>query len=222
MTIPHTFRNKKLLDKALTHPSFTKANQAGENDYERLEFFGDSVLSMVITELLYKKHINATDSKLSIMHSNLVNSQSLAKVAISINLGKYLIMDEGEEISGGRDNVKNLENAMEALIAAVYLDSNYETVAAFIKKLWWPLLNDKSIGEKDKKSLLQEWVQRNNGVLPIYKIVKREGVAHSPTFIISVTAHDIQAIGIGKSRKEAEQNAATALLNQINELEKKN
>ena len=219
MTIPYKFHNKELLRIALTHPSFNKANNLKESDYERMEFFGDSILSMVITEILYKNHTTATDSKLSIMHSNLVNSQSLARVAASISLGNHLIMDEGEELSGGRENTKNLENAMEALIAAVYLDSNYETVAIFIKKLWTPLLLDKSIAEKDKKSLLQEWAQRQNGSLPIYKVLKREGLAHSPTFTVSVSVSKLSAIGIGKTKKEAEQLAAATLLEDISDLE---
>lgn len=217
MTIPYKFQNKELLRIALTHPSFTKSNNLKKSDYERMEFFGDSILSMVITEILYKNHTTANDSKLSIMHSNLVNSQSLARVAASINLGKHLIMDEGEELSGGRENAKNLENAMEALIAAVYLDSNYETVAAFIKKLWELLLLDKSITEKDKKSLLQEWAQRQKGDLPIYKVLKREGLAHSPTFTISVSVNELSAIGTGKTKKEAEQLAAAALLESISD-----
>jgi len=222
MKIPYEFRSKGLLKQALTHPSFTKSDDSVEDHYERLEFFGDSILSMVINELLYKNHVKASDSKLSIMHSNLVNSISLAKVASSIGLGEQLIMDDGEASSGGRENTKNLENAMEALIAAVYLDSDYETVANFVKLLWEPLLNDKSIIEKDKKSLLQEWAQHEKGVLPIYGVIKMEGLAHSPIFTVSVIIDELEAIGVGKSKKEAEQFAATELLREINKLEEKN
>jgi ribonuclease III len=215
MKIPYQFQNDLLLKQALTHPSFVKSNKNLHSHYERLEFLGDSILSMVIAEILYKERIQDDEGNLSIMHSNLINAQSIAKVANMIDLGSLLIMDNGEEISGGRFNERNLENAMEALIAAVYLDSDYETVRAFIKGLWYPLLNDKTILEKDKKSLLQEWAQSHNAGLPSYHLVNRIGKPHESVFTIEVVIKDHNGIGVGRSKKEAEHKAAEDCLNKI-------
>jgi ribonuclease III len=211
--IPYNFKNQSLLENALTHPSAKKSKV----DYERMEFFGDSILSMVIAEILYRERSHDDEGKLSIMHSNLVNCNSLVKIANIIDLGSFLIMDGGEEDCGGRSNERNLENAMEALIAAVYLDSDYETVTQFVRGLWSDLINDKSILDKDKKSLLQEWAQSHDYGLPIYTLISRIGMPHSPIFTIEVSVKQFKGIGSGRSKKESEHNAAADLLKVIEE-----
>jgi ribonuclease-3 len=212
MKISYKFRNPLLLKKALEHPSFTKSQDPSQSEYERLEFFGDSILSMVINEILYKNFSNATHSQLSIMHSNLVNSESLAEIARSINLGESLIIDSGEDMAGGRDSRTNLEDTMEALIAAIYLDSDYKSVYKFIKDLWSDLLQSTDLMKKDKKSQLQELSQKFFSKLPTYQVVTKIGSSHEPIFTISVEVAELQGIGTGKSKKEAEQQAAGNLL----------
>lgn len=218
MKIKYRFHNPELLKQALTHPSCTQhryCNDSLEN-YERLEFLGDGILSMVIKELLYHRYKDASDGHLSVMHANLVNSVTLVKIATRINIGAALLMDDGEDQSGGRTKPKNLENSVEALIAAIYLDSDYATIVDFIKELWGDFLSNHTLlMQKDNKSTLQEWAQSKDYDLPKYFTQQVDGVSHMPIFTIKVVVGNFSGIGTGKTKKEAEQNAAADLLQQI-------
>lgn len=216
MLINYTFRNTDLLKLALTHPSSKQKNNIQYN-YQRLEFLGDRVLSMAISDILYHTYADLNEGSLSIIQSNLVNTETIAKIAKFIALGDDLIIDAGEEMIGGRENPRNLENAMEALIAAVYLDSNYLVVKNFIAELWKDFLTNKAIINKNCKNVLQEWAQKLGMPLPIYNIENKEGAAHSPIFTVSVYIEGYQKVySDAKSKKEAENKAAKLMLHQLN------
>jgi ribonuclease III len=217
--INYTFNNKTLFDQAITHPSAVKGSNI--SSYERLEFLGDSIISMVISELLYTDFPNATEGELSIMHAKLVNTKTLSEIANNIELGEHLIMDIGEDINMGRLNLNNLENALEALIGAMYLDSNFSKVKEIILSLWENyLVKGMELAEKDVKSKLQEVVQKKYKNIPIYSVIEKTGLDHSPLFKVSVSivGYGSSAVGEGRSKKEAEVAAATNMLNMIKEL----
>ena len=216
MQINYKFVNQEYLKKALAHPSIKK--NTGRQSYERYEFLGDSVVGMIIAELIFHQFPLYNEGELSVIHSNLVNTKAMSEIALSINLGQSMIMDYGEEKSGGRMNPKNLENCMEALIAAVYLDGGYQAAKEMVNELWDNKIKSVSLlVEKDAKSLVQEWAQKHGKPLPLYNVVAQKGNAHTPTFIIELTVDGLpKTEGHGKSKKEAQLEAAKLLLSQIN------
>ena len=212
----YKFRNPNLLKIALTHPS---AVNKGETDsYERMEFLGDSILNVVIADIVYNRFTDYSEGQLSIILANLVNSKTIVQVAEKLNLAEKIILDSGEEQCGGRDNPNNLENVLEAVIAAIYLDSDFGTIKKIIKEWWSEFFIDiKKLYQKDFKSQLQEIVQKKYKMLPKYKIDLKEGEAHNPIFTISVSLKNkYEFKAQGKTKKEAEQSAAKEMLNFIN------
>lgn len=214
MKINYRFKNESLLKIALTHPSYSKY---GYQSYERMEFLGDSILGLIVAELLYNKFAHLNEGKLSLMHSHLVNTKTLAEIAKEIEIGDDIIMDTGETLNGGRQNPSNLENVMEALIAAIYLDGGITPTREFISGLWGKyLIENDDIFKKDMKSHLQEWAQKNKYNIPIYAIVDKIGLEHSPIFIVKVSILNVsEALGKGKSRKTAEISAAENLIKKL-------
>lgn len=212
----YQFNNKALLEEALTHPSLTKNKNC--RNYERLEFLGDRVLGMVIAEIIFSKYPDIDEGSLAVIQSNLVRGSCVSDVAKTIGLAEMLRLDHGEEMIGGRENPKNLENAMEALIAAIYLDSDYSTVARIVAKWWTPCLEKSgTMDVRDSKSLLQEWAQQRHLPLPCYHIHEQTGPAHRPIFSVIVKIDETTyAIGNGTSKKAAEFDAASKLLKVIN------
>ena len=214
-----SFNNIELIDTALTHSSY--ANQKGlkYNDHnERLEFLGDSVLSMVISEHLYKKYRSRPEGKLTRIRAAIVCEATLAETARKICLNNYLLIGKGEEMSNGREKDSLLADAMEAVIAAVYLDGGYDTVKKFIIAL----LNDKieKMGKikslNDYKSKLQEYVQKNSDLQLSYELIEEAGPPHDRTFKMKVMLGDKEfGEGSGKSKKESEQNAAKEALKKL-------
>ena len=214
-----SFTNIELLDTALTHSSY--ANQKGlkYNDHnERLEFLGDSVLSMVISEHLYKKYRSRPEGKLTRIRAALVCEATLAETARKICLNNYLLIGKGEEMSNGREKDSLIADAMEAVIAAVYLDGGYDAAKKFIITL----LNDKieKMGKikslNDYKSKLQEYVQKNSDITLSYKLIEEVGPPHDRTFKMKVMLGDMEyGVGLGKSKKESEQNAAKEALKKL-------
>lgn len=206
------FQNIALLDKALTHSSY--ANQFGlkyDEHNERLEFLGDSILSMVISEYLYKKHKNKQEGKLTRIRAAVVCEPSLADVSRSLKVNKYIRIGKGEELSGGREKDSLLADACEAIIAAIYLDRGVEEARKFILKNLEPKVE--SIGEnynyRDFKSRLQEYVQKSLLVPIRYSVAKEYGPPHDKTFEVEVFLDEKSSgHGVGKSKKEAEQGAA--------------
>ena len=214
--LSYSFKNKGLLIEALSHPSLRQHHAYKDNkDYERLEFLGDAVLNLVITEILFRNFANYNEGNLAKMRSYLVCKETVCMVGVKLALKDYIIMTHGEEVAGGRDNTNNIENTMEALIAAIYLDSNIETTRNIIKKLWAEFMKVQNLMDYDPKTALQEWTQASDHRLPIYRMIKREGAAHSSTFTVLVKVKDYAQTGTGHSIKEAEKNAARSLLHRL-------
>ena len=210
----YTFKDKTLLQIALTHPSAISRNNS--SSYERMEFLGDSILNAVIADIIYNKFSDYSEGDLSTIIANLVNSKTLVKIATELNLAEKIILDSGEELGGGRDNPNNLENALEAVIAAIYLDSDFYTVKDIINRWWTGFFQDtEKLFQKDHKTQLQELVQKRYKILPKYKTESKVGEPHNPTFTVSVSLNEHTTIAQGKTKREAEQKAAYKMLNYI-------
>lgn len=212
----YNFNDKNLLKEALTHPSVKQRSLKNNNkqkNYERLELLGDSILNFLVTEILFKNFSDYDEGQLAKIKAYTVSKEVLCLVAAKINLASYIIMTYGEEVSGGRKNPNNIENTMEALIAAIYLDSNIDVIRNMISGLWLEFISITDLANYDPKTTLQEWVQSHgHGNKPVYELVKREGAAHSSIFTILVKIPHHQQLGYGQSVKEGEKDAARKLL----------
>ncbi|MGL5649323.1 MAG: ribonuclease III [Clostridium sp.] len=209
-----TFANLSYLRIALTHSSF--ANQYKDSEYnERLEFLGDSVLQLSVTEYLYKNYKEKSEGELTKIRSLIVCENSLYEVARSVNIGAYIRMSRGEELTGGRSRVSIQADAIEAVIAAIYLDKGFEYAREFILTKFHDII-DKAINNKiilDFKTKLQEFLQQNGEVNITYELVKFEGPPHRRKFYTRVLINDeVKGEGDGYSKKEAEQKSAKQAL----------
>lgn len=206
----HNFKTEALLKSALTHRSVKAENN------ERLEFLGDSIVNFVIAEALYAKFPKEREGKLSRLRANLVNGETLAEIAQEFELGQYLNLGPGELKSGGQQRTSILADAVEAIIAAIYLDADMNTCRKCV--LSWYQTRLETVNQqktiKDPKTRLQELLQSRKLPLPSYEIAKIEGDAHAQTFNIEcrVTGVDHLAKGRGSSRRRAEQQAAREFL----------
>jgi len=202
------------LEEALTHPSFAK--KSSQNNYQRLEFLGDAVLGLTIAEILINKYPQANEGELSKRQAYLVSGEVLSQVAQQIGIGEVIKFSEGEKIIGGKTNKRNLENACEALIGAIYLDSSFEDCQKFILQNWQEIIDQNQEPPKDPVSLLQEIVQSKSKKLPIYKIEKIAGNSHQPVFqaILEFDNKKYQAEGL--SKKEAQKNVAVLAIGDLN------
>jgi len=211
------FRESSLMRQALTHPSCGLADEHGVPvNNQRLEFLGDSVLGMVVADLLYTLYPHEQEGELARRLSALVCGNILVRVAQSIDLGKALILSPNEEENDGRNNPSNLEDACEALIGALYLDGGYETARAFIVEHWKPLAESVQEPPKDPKTALQEWAQGRGLPLPRYDVIETTGPAHAPEFTIRVSVEGQgHAEAKANAKKHAERLAAAALLERI-------
>lgn len=219
-TIGHHFKDYKLLDEALTHPSLTKGRSGREQDpardYDRLEFLGDRVLGLVVAEYLYGKFSKAEAGILSRRFNSLVRSETLAMIAAKINLGSYIQMSEDLAGNGGRDNRAILEDCMESLIAALYLDGGLGSARTFILQFWGDALTSLDGASRDAKSALQEFAAARNLTAPVYETVGRTGPDHAPVFTIAVSVgNSAPASGSASSKRAAEQIAAKTLLEEL-------
>lgn len=210
--LAYCFRNITLLETALTHRSYVNENpQLAIADNERYEFLGDSVLGLCVSDLLVKKYADFTEGTLSKIRAAIVNEKPLAALAHKLEIGSCLMLGKGEEISGGRSKDSLLANALEAVIAAIYLDSGFTRTKSILKKLMGPLLNDDSLHNQyfDYKTALQEFCQKTYKTAPVYRIVDSCGPDHAKIFDVEVTiAGNVIQSGSGKSKKEAEKQAA--------------
>jgi len=213
----YDFKNIKLLEEALTHSS------SSENvNYERLEFLGDSVLSLIITTLLVEKFQDETEGDLAKRRASLINGKSLYKISNTIGLGSYLILSEGEENTGGRNNPKILEDTIEAIIGAIYTDGGLDVCKIFISKYWGGIIENDVTPPVDNKTFLQEWAQSKGYELPEYKILEKTGPDHKPSFSVQVHVGDLPPCTASSySKKEAEKEAAQLIINYIKEHETK-
>lgn len=202
----HRFNDPALLRVALTHRSYSTQHN------ERLEFLGDGVLNCVIADELYRRFPRLAEGELSRARAILVRQQSLYECAESLGLGEALLLGEGELRSGGKHRPSILADAMEAVIGAVYVDAGFEQARSVICKLFAAVLDtaDQTVLGKDPKTLLQELLQAKRLPLPQYSIVATEGEAHAQRFTVEcvIPSMAIRAIGEGRSRRSAEQNAA--------------
>ncbi len=216
----YSFRNRALLETALTHSSYANENRAsGIVCNERLEFLGDSVLGVTVADFLYRHFPDMPEGRMTRLRAELVCEQSLHRVALELHLGDYLRLGKGEEHNGGRKRASILSDAVEAVIAAMYLDAGMETAAGFIHRC---LLDDVRAIETptftDYKTSLQELVQRHSGQVLSYELVGEEGPDHAKTFRVQVCLNgDPIGRGIGRTKKEAEQAAAANALEALRE-----
>ena len=211
-----SFRNKDLLAQALTHRSAVRESRA-RGHYERLEFLGDAVLELVVTEHLYNLS-DKPEGELTNWRSALVKGEQLAVVAQELKLGDYLYMSKGEEASGGRTKPSTLANALEALIGAMYLDQGFEAASAFCNNFILVRLQQLLAAGKDRdeKSLFQEKAQEILGITPHYEVISETGPDHEKEFRVSVSVKGrAMGYGEGKSKKEAEQRAAEEALGKL-------
>lgn len=202
----YEFLRQDLLERALTHRSYSQANN------ERLEFLGDSVLNCVVATSLYEKYPEMPEGKLSRLRSNLVNQQTLADLALKLELGDFLLLGEGERKSAGGRRPSILADAMEALFGAIYLDRGFTAAQNVLLKLYAPLIERPDLHTlgKDAKTLLQEYLQGKKLPLPKYTVTAIQGEAHAQVFQVacSIPSLDVTTHGEGGSRRAAEQAAA--------------
>lgn len=213
--LDYKFGNLDLIHEALSHPSLKQQHRKWQKDYERLEILGDAILGFLITELLYKKYSNFDAGNLAKIKAYLVSETTICRVAEQIHLDEFMIMGKGEEDSGGRKNSGNVENTMEAVLAAIYLDSGIESVKKIVLKLWDDYIGNFNFAEIDPKTSLQEWSQENKFGIPHYKILGKTGEAHNPVFTVEVRAGQYHETGQGHSIKQAEKDAARILLTKM-------
>lgn len=211
-----SFSNKDNLIHAFIHRSYLNENKKmGLTSNERLEFLGDTVVSFIISSYLYNKFPKMTEGELTEIRSAVVNTKSLAKASVKLDLGSYLLLSRGEEESGGRTNITLLANTFEALTGAIYLEKGTETAMSFLEIFLFPEIDEvvKEENYKDHKSRLQEIVQEKKKISPEYKLIKAVGPDHAKEFEIAVFVDSKQlGKGSGRSKQEAEQNAAGAAL----------
>jgi ribonuclease III len=211
-------KNQQLLDLAFTHRSFLNEHPAIKEHNERLEFLGDAVLELATSEFLYRKYPLIPEGDLTAYRAALVKTTSLAKIAAELGFGEQLKLSKGEELSGGRHNPSLLADTFESVIGAIYLDQGYQAVMDFLTLHLFPKID--YIVEhklfKDFKSSLQEKVQSRGHASPDYVVVEETGPDHDKIFVIAVKiAGDTIATGQGKSKQEAQQQAAKSALEKL-------
>ena len=211
----HRFNHPDILRRAVTHAS---AEQRAWNAYERLEFLGDRVLALAVAEQLLDRFPHEREGSIAKRHVSLVRRETLAEVAHTIGLGRFLIISRGEDEAGARASDTILSDAMEAVIGALYLDGGLAAAQNFILKHWNPLLEMDLRPPQDPKTTLQEWAQGKRLPLPVYDTVAQTGPAHAPEFTVEVRVEGLAPHrASGRSKRLAEQAAASAMLETIPE-----
>jgi ribonuclease III len=220
--ISHRFMDPELLERALTHKSYANENRVPAHN-ERLEFLGDAVLNLEISEYLMKACPDSTEGDLSRLRASVVSEPALAAIAREIGLGAYIRLGRGEEQTGGRDKDSLLANCLEALIASVYLDAGKNVAESFVIHFFEEAIK-KSCGARgtlDYKTELQELCQERLKQLPEYRIVSETGPDHQKQFTVELLVKgEVYGSGIGKSKKDAEQKAAKEALDKFDRIQK--
>ena len=208
--LQHPFADTALLKRALTHRSFS----ADHN--ERLEFLGDSVMGVVVADMLYRRLQNLPEGDLSRVRANLVKQDTLHQLAVALGLPEVILLGEGELRSGGQKRPSILADVLEAVIGAVYLDGGFAAAQALVQRLYQAVQINPEMDaiDKDPKTELQEWLQGRRLKLPSYRVVATLGAAHKQSFDVECEIPELKRAerGIGGSRRAAEQAAATAML----------
>ncbi|SJZ54830.1 ribonuclease III [Selenihalanaerobacter shriftii] len=213
------FNDLKFLQKSLTHKSYANENQElNLKDNERLEFLGDSVLDIVISEYMFNRYPDYPEGELAKMRAVVVSAPILADKARELDLGKYLLLGKGEDMTGGRKRSSILADAFEALVGNIYLDRNLDIARDFILKLMTSDIDNVESGNhiQDYKTTLQEIIQKSSNSRPEYHVIEEEGPDHSKIFTVQVTFNSKPlGQGTGSSKKEAQQEAAKNALKKL-------
>ena len=214
--LSYVYKDGSLLVRALTHKSFAS------DQNERLEFLGDSVLNLAVSDLLFSHFDESPEGELTRIRAHLVRQDMLHSVALSLGLPDVLRMSEGEARGGGALRPSILADAVEALLGAVYLDAGYDAACALVRRLFEPLVTETVTQSwaKDAKTQLQEWLQARKQPVPDYRIEATRGRAHDQTFVVvcAVAGFDLETQGEGRSRRAAEQEAARLALAELRKL----
>ncbi len=216
--IGHTYRDKGNFLLALTHSSYANENKASKlPSNERLEFLGDAVLNIVVSEYIYKLHPNLPEGEMTKVRASIVCEASLAICADRIHLGEFLLLGKGEELTGGRQRASVLSDAFEAVIGSLYLDGGLETARSFISMMMMEQIIGHGVESfVDYKTQLQEIIQKKNDKKISYEVLKEKGPDHDKKFMVQVKAGDtVLGMGEGKSKKEAEQMSARLALEKL-------
>jgi ribonuclease III len=214
------FQQPGLLRQALTHRSYVNEQSSkGLQDNERMEFLGDAVLDFVSGDLLYQLYPNKSEGELTRLRSAIVRTEALAELATQLQLGDYLLMGKGEDNSGGRTRPSILASTFEAVVGAIYLDRGMTAVQDFVTPQFRRYLSqvEEDAIDKDARSRLQEWSQAELGITPVYQTQASLGPDHNKEFIVQVQiGEQFTAVGKGRSKQSASQNAAQTALDMIN------
>jgi ribonuclease-3 len=211
-TISYRFKDRDLFERSLTHVSALGGGNRASS-YQRLEFLGDHVLGLIISDMLFRTFSKADEGELSRRLADLVRREACAEVARAINLGEALRLGASEANAGGRLRTAILADACEALVGAVFLDGGYTQAEAMVERLWGERLRAPVRPLRDPKTMLQEWAQARGLPTPVYKEVARTGPHHNPEFRVAVALPNRDpAEGLGRSKRAAEQAAAAAML----------
>jgi len=210
--IGYEFADKTLLDSALTHIS-ALSGRSRSGSYQRLEFLGDHVLGLVVSDMLFRAFAKADEGELSRRLADLVRKEACAEVARKIELGTAIRLGVSEANGGGRQRTAILADVCEALVGAVFLDGGYAAAATLVEQLWGERLRTPARPLRDPKTVLQEWAQARGLPTPSYREIARTGPHHDPEFLVAVDlAEFTPAEGVGRSKRAAEQAAAAAML----------
>ena len=204
-------KNKTIYITALTHPSYINEHEKNHGDLERLEFMGDAVLQLFVSHLIFKEYPKLKEGEMSLIRSRLVRSDSLCELAKKLSIGEYLILGHGEEKSGGRERKNILADAFESLMGAIYIDQGHEKSFEIVKDIFLPLVKTIKISDLlDYKTKLQEVIQADKRKTVEYREVSKSGTANNPTYVFEVVLEGeiVLAQGTGKSKKDAQQDAA--------------
>ncbi|RSK26994.1 ribonuclease III [Bacillus sp. HMF5848] len=213
-----SFHDEKLLMQAFTHSSYVNEHRRKPNeDNERLEFLGDAVLELTISQFLFNKYPTMSEGQLTKLRASIVCEPSLVAFANQLSFGDLVLLGKGEELTGGRERPALLADVFEAFIGALFLDKGLDTVVSFLQKYVFPKINEGAFSHvMDFKSQLQEIVQRDNSGILEYKVLQEKGPAHNREFVSRVSLNGIElGTGSGRSKKEAEQKAAQAALEKL-------
>lgn len=218
----NVFTNQDLFHQALTHKSYHNENyKMSKGHNERLEYLGDAVLDLVLSDYLYHSLPDLNEGELSKLRASLVNETALTEIALTLDLGSFLKLGKGEVHTGGENKPRLLSSCFEALIGALYIDQGFDKTKKFILEIFKAKLNDLDLSvhfKSDYKTRLQEALQELKKKVPVYEIEKEVGPDHEKTFYISLKLDGaLLAEGVGKSKKQAEQDAAKKALQRLNE-----
>lgn len=217
-----SFSNDAMLMQAFTHSSYVNENRKRPfEDNERLEFLGDAVLELTISQYLFQKYPSMSEGDLTKLRASIVCEPSLVRFANELNFGELVLLGKGEELTGGRERPALLADVFEAFIGALYLDQGMQVVLEFFEQIVYPKINNGNFSHlMDYKSQLQELIQRDGSGNIEYKILQEKGPAHNREFVSRVSLNnEVLGNGIGRSKKEAEQKAAQEALKKLQQLE---